>query len=772
MSRARSSAAWWRTLLGPGLLAAGLVLGWFGCGGDDGAEPVPTDEPSEPEAPRLIAPVARVESTDRWLDLVAQRPSAVIMRDEAVYIDMGRRSATKHLAPGPASEWQLGVEVEGRMAGLVAGRSGSLDIPIDGELSPARNPDSPEHPALAVALELCPLAEGQSVTVLWEEQTLAHLPLTAGWQRRTLSLPADKIHAGDNRLRLHFRRVGQHAGGPAAAAVGLVELGKHERIVALPPEGERPAPLSVEPETDGGVTLGLPAGSSLVWYVVPPRRGKLLLDARGQGSLEVLTSSDADHREGRAPTVLFQEPLRPAGDRRELDLTAWGGVPTRLELRVRGSKGDSGATVRAAELVARRSQPLDQRPRAPRDIVVLGVEGARADAFFDPGRRPTLEAIDALRRESLVFERAYALGPAAVPTHAGWLSSVAPPVHLTVRGTFVADGQVLLPEALSRAGYLRALVTSNSDVDEERGLTQGFDLREVLAGDAEEDAVAVVARALSLVQRHSERWFLYIDVSDPQAPYEPPRELLGELVAPLGAPLPHLTHMWVGRVYTGKHVPSEEELRYVRRLYRGELQVVDQAVAELLEALRAADRLDDAIVVLVGIHGEELFEHGGAGHGRNLYEESIRVPLMIRAPKLLAPGKVTAPVDLLDLAPTLADLVGAPAPDGWHGESLVPVIDDPQPPPRLVLAYMGDGSRAAIVGDHKLVLGPGVLERFYELATDPGEHHDRRAEGGVALRMVRTALIWQTKQQEERWRRARWGTGANLRPAFAMDLGM
>jgi arylsulfatase A-like enzyme len=273
------------------------------------------------------------------------------------------------------------------------------------------------------------------------------------------------------------------------------------------------------------------------------------------------------------------------------------------------------------------------------------------------------------------------------------------------------------------------------------------------------------------VQRHSERWFLYVDVNDPQAPYEPPRELLEEVVAPVGAPLPHLTHIWVGRVFTGKHVPSEDELRYVRRLYRGELQVVDRAVGELVEALAVAGRLDDAIVVLVGIHGEELFEHGGAGHGRNLFEESIRVPLMIRAPKLLAPGKVTAPVDLLDLAPTLADLVGAPAPDGWQGESLVPVIDDPQPPPRLVLAYMGDGSRAAIVGDHKLVLGPGTLERFYELSTDPGEHVDRRAEGGVALRMVRTALAWQARQ-EQQWKRARWGTGANLRPAFAMDLGM
>src|SRR5690606_16811672 len=163
--------------------------------------------------------------------------------------------------------------------------------------------------------------------------------------------------------------------------------------------------------------------------------------------------------------------------------------------------------------------------------------------------------------------------------------------------------------------------------------------------------------------------------------------------------------------------------------------------------------------------------HGSAGHGRTLREESIRVPLLIRAPKLLAPGKVTAPIDLLDLAPTLADLVGAPAPDAWQGQSLVPVIDDPQPPPRLVLAYLGDGSRAAIVGDHKLLLGPGLDEQLYDLRADPGELLDRRPEGGVALRMVRTALAWQMRHQDQ-WRRARWGTGANLRPAFAMDQGM
>ena len=266
-------------------------------------------------------------------------------------------------------------------------------------------------------------------------------------------------------------------------------------------------------------------------------------------------------------------------------------------------------------------------------------------------------------------------------------------------------------------------------------------------------------------------WFALANVNDPQAPYEPPRELLKDASPPPGAPLPHHTHIWVGRVRLGRSNPGSAELGYIRRLYRGELQIVDKALGDLLQLLEETGRLEAAIVVVVGVHGEEFLEHGGAGHGRTLFEESLRVPLLIHAPQLLAPGRVTVPVDLLDLAPTLADLTGVPPSDAWQGESLVPVIDDPQPPPRLVVAYLGDGSRAGIVGDHKVVLGPGGREAYFDLGRNPTESPDRDDQGGVGLRIVRTALAWQL-EHEARWRRARWGTGANLRSAFAQDLGM
>jgi arylsulfatase A-like enzyme len=762
---------WWiarspRTQLAA--LALPLMLLSSACESD--APPTAASPPPAPEAPSVVAPVSRVESTEGWLDLVAQRPSAVALHEDRVVVDLSSKTALKHFALPTAEAWTEPTTVDGRQAAVLRGKSGEIDVPLDGDLAPVLHPDVDGHPGLALAVTVNPLVESQSMTVLLDERPLAHLALPAGWQRRTFSLPADALHAGDNRVRLHFRRIGTHEGKSASAAVARVEIGPHDAIVKGKDEPEDDA-YRVHLRPGGEPELWVPAGRGLAWYLVPPRRGRLVIDARGHGAIEVRVSSDADHREGRPPTALLDDPLRPAGDRRELDLTAWGEVPVRVEVRVRGSGEDAGATIRVLEVLARRTVARDERDRAPRDVIVVGIEGARADAMLDPGRQPTLDVFEGFVRESLVFERAYSTASVAVPSHAAWLSSVPPPVHLTVSGTYVADGQTLLPEALGRAGYFRALLTANGHVSAERGLQQGFDLVEVIDGETEDhDARALMRRSEEVVRRRSERRFVYTVVNDPQASYEPPRDVLEPVTPPLEAPLQHLTELWVTRVQLGKRIPSKDELAYVRRLYRGELRVIDAGLGELLEALRAEDRLDDAIVVVMSLHGEEFFEHGGAGHGKTLFEESIRVPLAIRAPKLLAPGRVSAPVDLLDLGPTLLDLVGAHVPDSWQGESLVPIIDDPQPPPRLVSAYHGDGSEAGIVGTHKLVVGPGRSERLYDLGADPGETEDRRATAGIPLRIVRTALAW--SRGYDGWKRARWGTGADLEPAFALDQGM
>jgi len=757
------------------VVRATLVTLTLSCTAEPANPPAPA--PVAPEAPLLppplapLAPVARIEAADLWQDLLAQRPSALVVTDERLVVDLGRASARTELELVPVSPWRLAQEVGDVQAGLLVGAGGSLALPLDGDLAPALHPDVDGQPGLAMAITLQANRPGQTMTVLWNEVPLANLSVGESWERRTFSLPAATIKPGENRMRLHFAKPG--AGGQATAAVQRVELGPRAPIVAGP--GRAGAPYTVNTDDTGAVALAIAPGTALVYYVQPPRRGRLRLDVRGRGSLRVRVSTDADHREGRAPTPLLEEPLRPTGAQHELDLAGYGGVPLRLEIAVGGSGEEAGATLRSLQLIARRSTPVDHRSRQLRDLYIVAVEGARPDDLLGVLLRgPRFEAVERLTQSALVFERAYASAPWAVPSHSALLSAMTPPVHATVRGTFVADGQQLLPELLDRAGYHGVIVAANGDLDNERGLTQGFDISVALQRGKGEgnDAEAVIAAVLANRGDRAPR-LVYADMVDPQAPYDPPRELLAGLLAPEGAPLPHLTHLWLGRVRTGAIVPDLAQRDYIRRLYRGELQRVDLALGTLLDALTADGTLDEAIVVLVGVHGEEFFEHGGVGHGVTLHDESLRVPLAIRAPALLAPGRVSVPVDLLDLAPTLADLLGLPFPGAWQGDTLVPVIDDPQPPPRLVVAYLGDGSRAAIVGDLKLILGSGRdSQRFYDLAADPGEQSDSLATGGIGLRIVRSALAWELAAAGQTWKRARWGTGANLRPAFAVDHGM
>ncbi|KIG13476.1 Choline-sulfatase [Enhygromyxa salina] len=777
-------------------------------------------------APRL-APVSKVESADAWQDLIAQRPSAVVIRGGRVWIDLGHPSAHKHLQLAAApSPWRLAQDVGDRRAALLVGLSGALDIPLDGALSPSLNPDTPYVPkpgevvpdgepppptrGLAMAITMRALAPDQSVTVLWEERPLANLRVSQDWERRTLSLPNDVVVTGENRLRLHFRNVAPLAPDqpspdrdvdPAqiqvSAAIESVEVGTLAAIKAGAPDLEVGSDYVIRSLGDE-VEFEVPADRSLVYYLVPPRRARLRIEVAGKGSLEVLASTDADHRNARPPVQLLAQPLRAAGRSASVDLSGYGETPTRLEIRVRSTRGQAGAVVERdangrierggalfteLDIVARRTMPVDRRDRTPRDVYVLALEGVRPDDLLDGAlgvlpKSPGYPAVARFLADALVFERAYTLGAAAVPAHAGLLTSVVPPGHLTVRGTFVAEGQSTLAEVLDRAGYFTSSVSANAYFSNERGLTQGFADDQILvrSNTRGNDAQKVVLGMLEEIGQRPSPRFVYGVLNDAQAPYDPPSEVLAEagVFPPEGAPAQHRTHMWVGRVRTGKIEPDRAQLEYVRRLYRGELQVIDLALGLLLDDLTEREELDEAVIVLVGVHGEEFLEHGGAGHGSTLFEESIHVPLAIRAPKLLAPGHVQAPVDLLDLSPTLTDLLGVAYDPRWQGESLVPLIDDPQPPPRLVVSYLGDGSRAAIIGLHKFVLGPGrgrESQHFFDLAADPAELADRIADGGIALRMVRTALAWQLPEQPQ-WNRPRWGTGANLAPAFALDHGL
>ncbi|MFO0633795.1 MAG: hypothetical protein U0168_13180 [Nannocystaceae bacterium] len=332
----------------------------------------PIDEPRAvvPEVGRVQgggtdAPTPRLERRDQWLDLIAQRPNAVLLRDGMLTIDLGLQAALKHLALARQSAWKLAQPVDDRRAGLVVGKTASLDVPLDGELAPALHPDRDGHPGLAMAITLRSLAPEQSVTVLWNDRPLANLLVSSAGAthvlvagrcdppRRQPSAAALPSHPGRHRGRA--RRRGRDRRGRRARG--------HRHAVAA----RAHAAVQVELDGSGHGGLTLAAGTGLAYYFVPPRRARLEFEVGGTGVFEVLVSTSDDHRAGRPPTVASQEAPRETGNRRVIDLSAWGELPIRLSCAPargatpRPTRGSPPRGGRAARHAARPPYPFAAR---------------------------------------------------------------------------------------------------------------------------------------------------------------------------------------------------------------------------------------------------------------------------------------------------------------------------------------------------------------------------------------------------------------------------
>ena len=217
---------------------------------------------------------------------------------------------------------------------------------------------------------------------------------------------------------------------------------------------------------------------------------------------------------------------------------------------------------------------------------------------------------------------------------------------------------------------------------------------------------------------------LYIDVHWDYLPPPP----FNRMFAP--DPVPPPRDIWnLGR----KSVPEAARKRSVAA-YDGEIRYTDGCISNLLATIDASPRGKDTVVVFCSDHGESFWERGVASHGNALHEEELRVPLVIRP----APGDAPAPgrvvpeqVGLIDLAPTLADLAGVPAPTNWVGRSLSPALRSetlPEVPIVLDNRIADDGAilRGVRTSRWKVIAGPphDHPTELYDLRADPAETND------------------------------------------------
>lgn len=342
-------------------------------------------------------------------------------------------------------------------------------------------------------------------------------------------------------------------------------------------------------------------------------------------------------------------------------------------------------------------------------VVLITLDTTRADRLTPYGLMDAvMPGLDRLAREGVLFQQAASVAPLTLPAHTSIMTGLLPPRH-GVRDNVdgpLAPSHRTLAEMLHEKGFRTAAFVGSTVVGADRGLSQGFEhYGDVPPNDRagaegrQRRADEVVSDALQWLDAVGDsRFFLWTHLYDPHRPYNPPAPLRRRHVDP----------------------------------YIGEIAFADQQIARLLDALDTRRLLDRALVIVTADHGESLGDHGERDHGVFVYESVLRVPLIVRGPGL-RPGRVDGVVRLVDIMPTVLDVLGFGLPQ-TDGVSLRAALSGAGVP-RDLEAYAeslypqrlgGSPVRSLRVGRFKLIDAP--CPELYDLERDPFEEHNTYLE--------------------------------------------
>lgn len=368
----------------------------------------------------------------------------------------------------------------------------------------------------------------------------------------------------------------------------------------------------------------------------------------------------------------------------------------------------------------------------PRSALLVTFDTTRADALGCYGRQPAVTPnLDLLAREGTLFERAYAVAPSTLPSHASMLTGLYPIRH-TVRHNGLQplpQSARTLAEAAKEKGFDTAAFVGSVVLADAFGLDQGFDVYDqpkqaAQAGTThfgERPASYVIDAALAWLERRDRErpFFLWVHLFDPHAPYSPPAGFRAGATA--------------------------------RDPYLGEIAFADRELGRLLDALRKQDLFGRTAVLAIADHAEAFGEHGETTHGTYCYEPTLRVPLILRLPggeRVAREGVLASSVDVY---PTLAEAMGLPLPPAGEIDG-VSLLGTPRDRGIYFESYYawhayGWSPIAGWLDERGKYIHSSTPELF-DLAADPAEERNLAASGdytaheaAIAALAARPALV-------------------------------
>ena len=309
-------------------------------------------------------------------------------------------------------------------------------------------------------------------------------------------------------------------------------------------------------------------------------------------------------------------------------------------------------------------------PSPARNVLLITIDTCRADYLSCYGYPlKTTPNIDKIAAQGIRFENVLSPIPLTLPAHSSIMTGTIPPRHKVHDNLKYELGtnSVTLAETLKEHGYKTVAITSAFVLDSKFGLAQGFDDYEDQFDEAVNDGERVNERIAEEVNRHAmdwldnngtDRFFMFLHYYDPHFTYAPPEPFASRF----------------------KKVPYDQQdalhfppgfLAKATAGYAGEIAYVDHCIGLIVEKLKQLGLFESTLIVITADHGEMLGAHGELGHGYFIYQEAIKVPLIIKAPSLTKPEIIRSNAGLIDIFPTICSLQNIAVPAQVQGTALL-----------------------------------------------------------------------------------------------------
>ncbi len=371
--------------------------------------------------------------------------------------------------------------------------------------------------------------------------------------------------------------------------------------------------------------------------------------------------------------------------------------------------------------------PTEAAVARPFNVVLVSLDTLRADHLglygYDRSTSPFLER---LAEESVVFDMALSHSSHTAPAHRALFQSQVV--------SQLSDSAPTLPQILQSSGFRTSAFVGGAKVSPEFGFDRFFDEFVQHFG-----GFSTASRRVGewLERPHDRPFFLFVHTYDVHLPYDPPppydTAFLPEYQGWVNGPESRLAVQQFGQVELlaeDRQTPNPQDLDKLVALYDGGILYADSQVERLVGNLKQYGHWEDTLFIVLSDHGEEFWDHRGMGHGITLYQEMLHVPLIIHFPQQRFAGtRISEPIGLIDVLPTILEVVGLDADPEHQGASLLPLLRGQQRDRSPILSQTFD--RASLIRyPWKLILVDGSAPVLFNLQEDPGERTDLAAAEG------------------------------------------